>query len=563
VSDLFVRTVSQGLQAFLPVGFGLAALRRRGRGDAVSGIAWGLSLAVPATIAANAFFRQTPRPSFWEATLALIGAAAVTLAIRASRVGRPAAATFAGVTALLVARQALEINASLVAAWQLGLQDALTGIVAATLLAIGVTVGWICLAPRLNVRGETAATRTFVMLFLCQLAMYAFHEYAEARVLPWSEVLHAATEPYGPDGQYGRYFAWLLIVAPLMAAAGTTVTFRLPARAVAATGAYARSAAVVCLVFVAIGGGLSLRSSTPVTPTAAPADVAKLGDGPHLLFRHTLVDGNYNRLSMVSLSNPGGQRLAIGPPCERVAFAGGRGICLQAARGVFTTYKAVLLDRTFKTLAEWRLDGGPSRTRVAADGRVGAITVFVSGHAYGTSPFSTKTTLIDMASGETLGDLEQFAVWRDGARFKAADFNFWGVTFTRDSNSFYATLATGGKTFLVKGDLGLRKLTVVYEGVECPSLSPDGRLIAFKKRVNASTGFWRAYILELAAMREHPVAGETRNIDDQMEWLDNSHILYALPREASAITDVWSAAVDGTAPASIFVPGAESPAVVR
>ena len=24
--------------------------------------------------------------------------------------------------------------------------------------------------------------------------------------------------------------------------------------------------------------------------------------------------------------------------------------------------------------------------------------------------------------------------------FKAADFNFWGVTFARDSNVFYATL---------------------------------------------------------------------------------------------------------------------------
>ena len=75
---------------------------------------------------------------------------------------------------------------------------------------------------------------------------------------------------------------------------------------------------------------------------------------------------------------------------------------------------------------------------------MGAITVFVTGqaHGYAGSSFSTKTTILDMASGDVLGDLEQFTTWRDGSRFAAADFNFWGVTFTRDSNVFYASLRT-------------------------------------------------------------------------------------------------------------------------
>ena len=137
------------------------------------------------------------------------------------------------------------------------------------------------------------------------------------------------------------------------------------------------------------------------------------------------------------------------------------------------------------------------------------------------------------------------------------------MTFSRDSNAFYATLTTGGKTYLVKGDLGLRKLTVLREGVECPSLSPDGRLIAFKKRIDSGTALWKPYILDVATLNERPVAGETRHIDDQMEWLDNGHVLYALPRDASATTDIWVAAVEGSAPASIVLPGAESPAVVR
>src|SRR4029077_1206659 len=111
--------------------------------------------------------------------------------------------------------------------------------------------------------------------------------------------------------------------------------------------------------------------------------------------------------------------------------------CLQTHHGVFATYQATLFARTFNTTRTIKLDGRPSRTRVSSDGRVGAITVFVTGqHGYAGSAFSTKTTILDMSTGDELGDLEQFTTWRDGARFKSGDFNFWGVTFARDSNVF-------------------------------------------------------------------------------------------------------------------------------
>ena len=41
------------------------------------------------------------------------------------------------------------------------------------------------------------------------------HELAEAHVLPNSEALHAATEAYGPDGVYGHYLSYMLVVLPL------------------------------------------------------------------------------------------------------------------------------------------------------------------------------------------------------------------------------------------------------------------------------------------------------------------------------------------------------------
>jgi hypothetical protein len=192
--------------------------------------------------------------------------------------------------------------------------------------------------------------------------------------------------------------------------------------------------------------------------------------------------------------------------------------------------------------------------------------VFVTGqaHGYADSSFSTKTILLDMASGEVLGDLEQFTTWRDGRRFKAADFNFWGVTFAHDSNTFYATLQTAGQTYLVRGDLGLRKLTVLHENVECPSLSPNNRLIAFKKKVGSNLSRWRLYVLELGTMKERAILAETRSVDDQIEWVDDSHVLYATPRSSqTAVTDVWVAPVEGSEPAGVFLPQAESPVVVR
>jgi hypothetical protein len=295
------------------------------------------------------------------------------------------------------------------------------------------------------------------------------------------------------------------------------------------------------------------------TLSAPPArDVTTIAKSPHLLFRHTGIDQNYSRLSIASLDSR--------DPAERVAYAAGRGVCLAADRGVFTTYKAIFFDRALKATHTSKLAGSPSRTRVSSDGRVGAVTVFVMGqaHGYAGSSFSTKTTILDMAAGDELGDLEQFTTWRNGARFKARDFNFWGVTFARDSNIFYATLRTAGTTYLVRGDLGLRKLTVLRENVECPSLSPDNRLIAFKKRVGSGPAPWRLYVLDLATLTDRSIAAETRSIDDQIEWLDDNHVLYAADRSSrSASRDVWVAPLDNSAPARIFMPEAESPIVVR
>jgi high-affinity iron transporter len=46
---------------------------------------------------------------------------------------------------------------------------------------------------------------------MLQVAIYSFHEFTEAGLLPNSEALHYATEKYSPDGLYGKWFSPIMV----------------------------------------------------------------------------------------------------------------------------------------------------------------------------------------------------------------------------------------------------------------------------------------------------------------------------------------------------------------
>jgi hypothetical protein len=245
-------------------------------------------------------------------------------------------------------------------------------------------------------------------------------------------------------------------------------------------------------------------------------------------------------------------------------FQGGKGLCVNVEEeGLSAKQIAYLFDRNFVLQHRTQLTGPPSRIRISSDGQLGAITVFESGHSYAEAGFSTRTTLIDMTSGRTIGDLEEFRVERDGVEFKAVDFNFWGVTFIPGTRRFYATVATRGTHYLIEGDVDGRSAHVIRDGVECPSLSPDGTKLAFKKRMTAS-GFgvgWQVAVIDLTSSRETVLDAETRSVDDQVEWLDDDHVLYFYPSEAG--NNVWALNISNREPPRIFLKDVYSPAVVR
>jgi WD40-like Beta Propeller Repeat len=333
---------------------------------------------------------------------------------------------------------------------------------------------------------------------------------------------------------------------------------------------------VLCLL---VGGGYlgwaALRSEPPTsdavvkrvplqTPAVAEDSPAKVSAAlnvsavPRGRVMVRAVDHDNSRLNghvtVAGLERDAGPRAIRSLACQRVYYAGGRGLCLAlASSGV--EYEARIFNRSMRTVHELQLPGLPSRARVSPDGRYGSFTSFVAGDSYAAAgAFSTRTVLLDMASGERISDLERFTVLQDGRTIDSPDFNFWGVTFARDSNTFYATLGTGAHQYLVQGDVAERTVRVLRDGVECPSLSPDGRSIAFKSRIGQDR--WRIQVLTLKGMRQ-TLLSETRSVDDQVEWLDGGWIAYGLGGH------VWAARADGRGRPRRLLAGGDSPVALR
>jgi hypothetical protein len=281
------------------------------------------------------------------------------------------------------------------------------------------------------------------------------------------------------------------------------------------------------------------------------------------MVRSLIADQTHGRIGLVPLAAPEGPRVIAPFDCERVYFAAGLGVCLTVgAEGMRTTYAAEVFDAEFQSRGRVALTGVPSRVRLSPDGRRAGITVFEQGHSYAEHGYATRTTLLDTANAQVIGDLESFAVTRDSRPFREVDFNFWGVTFTQDGNRFYATLSSGGVKYLVEGDVDARTARVIAPDVECPSLSPDNTRIAYKQAVTDARGVgWTLHVMELATLADTTLAAERRSVDDQVEWLDNQHVMYHLPSSGGA--DVWVMPADGRTPPRILVPLAYSPAVVR
>ena len=334
---------------------------------------------------------------------------------------------------------------------------------------------------------------------------------------------------------------WLLIVIVSVLALGATTAVGL-----SAWSQYQRQQNVPSAVGVATHG--------PVPP------------GPRIVFRNTATGAGYGHVAVVPLSDPSGARSILDPVCDRVAATTQDLSCLSSERSITPTYSARVYDALgTRQRAEWALPGVPSRTRFSPDGTMVATTSFVSGHAYAAIGFSTSTEIRRVSDGAAAPPLETWTLLIDGQPSAPVDRNYWGVTFI-DDNTFYATvgMTTMGRTYLVKGDIAARTMTSVLDTVECPSLSPDGTRIAFKRVTSGSgpTVHWTPALYDITSGEVTVLSIEKRSIDDQIAWLDNRTLLYGVPNDTPGDTDVWKLAADGGSAPTVLIPHAWSPTVV-
>lgn len=232
----FVITLREGLEAFLIVAISLAYLRKSGRRELVPAVHWGIALSLLISIGAAFLFARAANHSLWEGILATVAAVSVAsltvhmwrtarrikkdieghLSLSARRTGT---AAFAGVflfTLLMISREGME-TALLMGTllFQQTSMTIITGAAIGTLSAAAVAWLWSRYGHRVNLGLFFQVTAVFLLVFVVQLLIYGFHELTEARVFPYSEPLHWATEPYGPDGIYGQYLSYMLVLMPL------------------------------------------------------------------------------------------------------------------------------------------------------------------------------------------------------------------------------------------------------------------------------------------------------------------------------------------------------------
>jgi len=238
VFNIAMITLREGIEAFLIVAIALAYLRRTNRPHLVSAVLAGIGVGVVASFVAGYFFGQAENKPFWEGSLAAVAAVLVasltiymwrTAKRMRSDIGeRLEAASAKGGSAawigvflfvlLMIVREGMET--ALLVSVQLFQKDSgaiLAGALAGTAGAALLAWAWSRYGQRVNLPRFFQVTAVFLLLFSVQLAIYAFHEFTEGALVPGldNEYWHLATEPYGPEGRYGQWLSYGLVLIPL------------------------------------------------------------------------------------------------------------------------------------------------------------------------------------------------------------------------------------------------------------------------------------------------------------------------------------------------------------
>ena len=236
MGQMVLVTLREGIEMFLIVAIAAAYLRKTGRTALLPAVTWGTVTAIAASVILGTWLAEHAVQPKWEALLALVAAVLVIsmviymlkmarhlrrdigekLEAAAGRPGRGAWLAVFLFVVLMVTREGMEtafITASLFR--QTETAHFVLGAFGGLALAGGLAWAWSRYGQRVNLQLFFKVTSIFLVLFALQLVVYAFHEATEASLLPLDNAYwHVATEPYGPEGEYGAMLTYALVLVP-------------------------------------------------------------------------------------------------------------------------------------------------------------------------------------------------------------------------------------------------------------------------------------------------------------------------------------------------------------
>jgi high-affinity iron transporter len=232
-------TFREGLEAFLIIAISLIYLAQTNRRQLIPAVHSGVALALVLSAVLGVVLAKIGALSpFWEGVMALIAATSVIYCtVHMMKMGRfmkkEVTDGFSKAAEHTSARAWL--TAFLFAAFMVGREGVETATMIASLalqaeslhMAVGAVIGvslagllawaWVRFGRRVNLQQFFQLTAIFMVVFAGQLVFYAFHEFTETGSLPYLDnaYWHIATEPWGPEGEYGQWLSYSLGILPL------------------------------------------------------------------------------------------------------------------------------------------------------------------------------------------------------------------------------------------------------------------------------------------------------------------------------------------------------------